>query len=541
MKLAINRGIRSVMAIVGLAAAPCMAQDFNGDGFSDIAIGAPGELVGAIPSGAVTIIYGAGPGVGLDAFLPLPSMQYTQSTFGYDANEAGDLFGSALAWGDFDLDGFDDLAVGAPGEDSPGGVVDCGVVYIFMGSAAGLMPSGTPIIAQGGFLPDPIEAFDALGSALAAGDFNADGFADLAIGVPGEDLAAVDQGMVHQTVGFPGGLMPAPFPVILQGMLGDPEEVGDGFGRALACGEMDGVPGLDLAIGVPLENFAGDIDCGMVNTIYAAPGFGLFPAAPTAPEVWTQDSPGIGEVTNPGDQFGAALAIADFDVSVDGAEDLAIGVPGEDIGAVADCGAVNVIYSLAIMPGLGLDAFATIPSELWHQNSPAVQDVNEAGDAFGSALAACNFDGARGADLAIGVPLEDVGAFMDTGAVNVIYSAGLAFGLDAAAAPVLDEFWHQGTPGVGGANGVGDNAGFSLTVGDFDGTRCCDLAVGVPGDDFGAALDAGSVFTLYGNPPALGLDAFGPVPSEYWHQGVAGIPDANQVGDGFGRSLDNDD
>ena len=51
----------------------------------------------------------------------------------------GDAFGSALCSGDFNGDGFDDLAIGAPGEDSPGGgIVDGGTVIVLYGSGAGL-------------------------------------------------------------------------------------------------------------------------------------------------------------------------------------------------------------------------------------------------------------------------------------------------------------------------------------------------------------------------------------------------------------------
>lgn len=535
-----------IAAGLALSIAPAtLAQDFNGDGFADLAVGAPGEpIAGAAGTGAVTVIYGNPPAVGLDAFAPIPSIQLTQATFGYDVNEPGDAFGWAIAWGDFNMDGFDDLAVSAFGEDSPAGVPDCGVVYVFHGTPVGFMPAPAPIIAQGFFgYPDITEAGDGFGFALASGDFNADGFDDLAIGVAYEDAAAADQGMVHQAWGSPGGLMPfgGAFPVFVQSMLGDPDEVGDGFGMSLAAGQLDGVPGDDLAIGAPMENFpAADTDSGMVHVVYAAPGAGLDPFAPTPFEVWTQDTPCVSEATDPGDTFGFALAIGDFDADPAGAEDLAIGAPGEDNGANFDNGGVTVIYSVAA-PGLGLEACGPLASQFWRQGVGGVPGGFESFDAFGRALATCNFDGTLGDDLAVGVPYEDVGANADCGAVNVIYSAGPGVGLSGLAAPVLAEFWHQNVAGVGGSNAPMNYAGWSLTAGDFDGTGCCDLAVGVPGDDFGAILDAGSVFTLYGNPPPLGLDAFGPVPSEFWHQGVPGIPDVHEALDGWGMGLDNDD
>lgn len=528
------------VTVVALLAAPGLGQDFNGDGVADIAIGAPGESVaGAAGAGAVTVIYGAGPGLGLDAFVPVPASQLTQATFGLEIPEVGDGFGSSLAWGDFDADGFDDLAVGSPGEDLPTGTVDAGLVLVFYGSPGGLLPLYPPYLAQGpGGLPDPDESGDSLGWSLAAGDFNADGFTDLAIGVPGEDVTYADQGLVHQCFGSPAGLAPvgAPMPIFLQGMLGDPDEATDQFGMALAAGELDGVPGDDLAIGVPLEDYSGDGDCGMVHVVYSTPGFGLDPAAPTPAQVWTQDSPGVPNVTQADDHFGWSLAIGDFDGS--GVNDLAIGVPQESISADFQCGIVQVIYSAG--PGVGLDAFAPVATEVWHQDTPGIPEQRQPFDWFAYSLVAADFNGDRIDDLAIGVPNEDVGSLTDAGYVNTIYGAGVGLGLEAAG-PVIAEAWHQNAPGVANANQASDRFGWALTAGDYDLNGCADLAVGVPFEDLGAVADCGMVITIYGSPGPVGLDGSGPVVSEPWHQNSAGVPDANESGDGFGRALDSDD
>jgi len=541
MNLSTRGTIGLVAAAVGLVATPGHAQDFNGDGFADLAIGAPGEIVGLVAgAGAVTIIYGSGPGVGLSAFVPLPAVQITQASFGFETPEPGDAFGSALAWGDFNGDGFDDLAVSAPGEDLPSGSVDAGLVLVYYGSPGGLMPLYPPYLSQGpGGLPDLDESGDKLGWALAAGDFDADGFTDLAIGVPGEDFVWADQGIVHQCMGGPFGLAPvgAPVPILLQSMLGDPDEATDEFGMALAAGDLDGVPGDDLAIGVPSEDFAGDGDCGMVNVVYSTPGFGLDPTAFTPPQSWTQNSPGVPNGTQATDHFGWSLAIGNFDG--DGPADLAIGVPLENLGSNTDCGLVIVLYSAG--PGTGLDAFGPVAAEQWHQNIIGIPEVNNAHDWFGYSLAAGDFNGDRIDDLAIGVPLEDVGSNTDAGYVNVIYGAGPGLGLEAFG-PVTAQAWHQNRPGVPNFNEASDRFGWSLSVGDFDANGCADLAVGAPWEDLGLNADCGLVNTIYGNPGSgAGLDGFGAVGSQQWHQNVAGIPDFNQPGDTFGRGLDSDD
>jgi hypothetical protein len=99
--------------------------------------------------------------------------------------------------------------------------------------------------------------------------------------------------------------------------------------------------------------------------------------------------------------------------------------------AQIDSGAIGVIYGSSA----GLSATG---SQVWHQDSPDIEDDSEGSDFFGISLAAANFGKGSQADLAVGVPNEDLGANTDAGAVNVIY--GTTNGLMATD----DQFWHQG-------------------------------------------------------------------------------------------------
>jgi hypothetical protein len=213
--------------------------------------------------------------------------------------------------------------------------------------------------------------------------------------------------------------------------------------RAAAAGSLeadfnnDGFA--DLAVGAPFEGVAG----GAVNVLYGTPT-GL---AGDGSQLFTQDSAGVGGAAEQGDAFGQALATGDF--NQDGFADLAIGNPGEDVDGVAGGGAINVLYgSAGLLTGVG--------SQLFTQDSPGVGDALEDGDNFGFALTAADYDNDTFADLAVGVPFEDVGAIFFGGAVNVLYgSTGLLVGVGS-------QLFTQDSPEVGSAPEELDQFGWAL-------------------------------------------------------------------------------
>src|SRR5512133_865336 len=99
----------------------------------------------------------------------------------------------------------------------------------------------------------------------------------------------------------------------------------------------------------------------------------------------------------------APVGALQADFNNDGADDLAVGVPGENVGSIVDAGSVNVLYG---SPGTGL---VGVGSQLFTQPVSAV----EAGDQFGSALASGDFNDDGFADLAVGAALENVGSTAD--------------------------------------------------------------------------------------------------------------------------------
>ena len=391
----------------------------------------------------MTILYGSRTGLSATS---VPSQLWTQGANGIPNGPGyNNLFGGALATGDFNHDGYADLAIGIPGQTFCNAVCQltgrgllsmAGAVQVIYGSPKGLSTTAVPPQFWSQDSPgvlDAAETNDFFGSALAVGDFNHDGFADLAIGVPGESIGSNQTaGAVNVIYGSASGLsataVPNQFWSQGSGGLPDQAETGDQFGYSLVVGDFnhDGIA--DLAVGVPYEDVGAVQDAGVVHVIYGSAS-GL--SATAVPNQLLL--PGVGDLggTAQADaEFGWSLAAGDF--NGDGFADLAIGARMEPVGAAAYAGAVHVIYGSAI----GLSNLLT-SSQIWTQNSPNVQETAEAGECFGFALAAGDFNRDGRDDLAVGVPGESLnsagGVIRTAGAANIIFGAG--GGLNATIVP----------------------------------------------------------------------------------------------------------
>ncbi len=502
---------------------PPAPADFNGDWYADLAIGVPYEDVGSpvVPNaGAVNILYG-GHGAGLST---RNNRTWSQNDAGVvDNPETDDRFGYSLAVGDFDGDGYYDLAVGMPYEDI-GPSNSAGAVHIFYGTASGLAATGNRLIHQDSTdIADTAEADDLFGYALAVGDFNRDGYDDLAVGVPNEDVGSPEissAGAVSIIYGSAGGLSSSDQffhqdTVGVEGVV----EAGDSFGYALAAGDFDHDGYDDLAVGVPYEDVGNPVisNVGAVNVLYGSAA----KLTATGNQLWTQDSTNIEDTAEANDNFGHALAAGDF--NGDGRADLAVGVPYEDVGSpeISNAGAVNVIYGSA-------SGLSSASDDFWHQDSPNVEGAAEESDYFGMRLAAGDFNGDGRGDLAVGVPYENVGVVSNAGAVNVLY--GSAPGLTATG----DQIWDQESTGIQETAETFDLFGYAVAVGDFDGDSYADLVVGVPYEDIGSPVitDAGVAQVIYGS--ANGLTSSG---DQLWHQDVTDVAGTAEAGDLFGYAL----
>ena len=511
----------------GLAPLACtptsgpLYSDFNADGYADVAIAIYSEDIGAeVDAGGANVIYGSAGGLQATG-AGGPNDQFINQDFTGidDTAEDNDNFGQSVAAGDFDGDDFADLAVGAWGE---GG--DTGVVHILYGGTGGLSASRGSAVEyfhqdrSDLTVGDGNQTGDRFGIALTAGDFNGNGFDDLAIGTDGEDtMGKTNVGAVYVMYGASGGLGTTGAQFWHQGVSGinGVLETGDALGRDVVAGHFNSDAFDDLAIGVELEDQSMTVlDSGAVNVLYGSSS-GL---TATGNVFFTQDTTDIaGDGAQQNDFFGRELAAGLF--NSDTFDDLAIGAKAEDVNTTTDAGAVNVLFGSS-------SGLVAADSLYLHQDDGVLTGGLEQGDWLGRALAAGDFDDDGADELAIGVYREDDAGHTDAGALHV---------LQAGATPLSDEAFFWVKSDLGGSQATLDEMARGLDSADYNGDGCNDLMIGIRNQevvgDGGTKTDAGAAITVYGS--ASGLD---PTTSEPWNQGTStdDVEDQAEDTDRFG-------
>jgi hypothetical protein len=510
--------------------------DYNGDSYPDAAVSSLYEDVdGQTDAGAVDVLYG-GAG-GLQTTAPMAQEWSGDSPGMPTPAAAGDQFGWTLSHGDYNGDGYADLVIAVPHQDvqtESGLISDAGAVDVVFGSAAGLQtaspaPQQWTEVTPG--VLGTIGADNNFGRSLATGDFNGDGFADLAIEIRGEDVnSQVDAGGVDVLYGSASGLQTAdPVSQIWtqdSPLVEDQAEANDWFGRNLGAGDFNGDGVDDLAAGVFSEDLGTSLkDAGGVEILYGTQ-HGLDSRAPRGDQFWTQDSPGVKDKAEQNDYFGHTLAAGDF--NADGFADLAIASRLEDTPTTANAGAVEILYGS--VKGLQAGGPGWPDDQFYNENFIGPGAIARRDDQFGFSLAADDFNQDGVADLAVGAPFKNVepGA-RQAGQVAVLYGvAGVGLQTDSPPA----QTWNQSTPGMNDMAETGDELSLGMAAGDFNGDGVGDLAIGVAKESLGPFPQAGALAVLYGV-AGTGLQDTAP-DDQFITQADLGVGDGPEAGDNFG-------
>ncbi|MDF3142953.1 MULTISPECIES: VCBS repeat-containing protein [unclassified Streptomyces] len=406
--------------------------DFNGDGIGDVAFSADGAYVsGKKEAGQLVVLYGTATGVS-----SAKRHTISQNTTGSPGTaEAGDHFGYDTAYADFNGDGYDDIAVGAAGEDV-GSDVDGGGLAILWGSASGITGKGVTIAD-----PAP-SSHDRWGKNLAAGDFDGDGKADLAVGSNNATLYVFKGGF--NSSGVAGGRYTIKPPIMGSDANGP---------LNLSAGDVNGDGRTDLVV----DGYEYQTDYGWNQNYYipgASSGLAMANIQTIKPGVITA----IGDIN--GDGFGDIVSGAQWNATTS---------DGTSIPDSAKGGKVWVTYGTVNGPGsvTGIT-----------QDTGNVPGASETNDWFGYELDLGDINGDGFLDLAIGVAGENIGSAANTGAVTVLY--GSASGLNTSAGA---QSFAQSTAGVPGDDEDDDMFGIDLKLDDVTGDGKADLIAGSAEND----------------------------------------------------------
>ena len=429
--------INQASALFGLSVAT--AGDINGDGYSDVIIGAPTYDSVQTDEGRAYVYYGSAGG-----------LQAVHS-WKYETNQTGENFGYSVACaGDINNDGYSDVIIGSPFYDN--GQANEGRAYVFRGSMTGI----SFVLSPWTYESNQADANFGF-SVASAGDVNGDGNSDIITGGYRFNTSFSNDGVVyvfHST----GATYPASPTSIRTGT-----QTGEFFGYSVStAGDVNGDGYSDVIIGAPLFD-GGQTDEGKCYAyLGSSSGIAVTP-------VWTK------EHNETGGQFGISVSTAG-DMNADGFADVILGGNFLDNGH-SDEGRAFVY--LGYSGGL-------------NNGSSIIYESNQASSEFGFSVAtAGDINGDGFSDVIVGAHEYDNGS---TGEGAAFVYLGSATGMGTTAGWTAD------------GNQTSANFGFSVsTAGDVNGDGYSDVIIGAPYFDNGQS-DEGAAFVYHGS--ALGLSTF---------------------------------